>query len=110
MESPAFFLPLCIVRTLRVWKIPLIPPKATLAVTKSRPVRPDVCSQMVWIPVVISKSPIRAGFKITGPGRGSLKRDRDKMENSMIDSPIFSIVSRQLIRCSSREKEEMGAV
>ena len=23
MESPAFFLPLCIVRTLRVWKIPL---------------------------------------------------------------------------------------
>ena len=84
MESPAFFLPLCIVRTLRVWKIPLIPPKATLAVTKSRPVRPDVCSQMVWIPVVISKSPIRAGFKITGPGRGSLKRYRDKMENSMI--------------------------
>ena len=65
-------------------EIPLIPPKATLAVTKSRPVRPDVCSQMVWIPVVISKSPIRAGFKITGPGRGSLKRYRDKMENSMI--------------------------
>ena len=68
------FLPLCIVRTLRVWKIPLIPPKATLAVTKSRPVRPDVCSQMVWIPVVISKSPIRAGFKITRAGKGQLKK------------------------------------
>ncbi len=57
------FLPLFLIRTLLVWKMPLIPPKETLAVTKRRPERPDACSQIFLMPVVISKNPIRAGLK-----------------------------------------------
>ena len=82
MESPAFFLPLFLIRTLRVWKIPLIPPKETLAVTKRRPERPDACSKIFLMPVVISKNPIRAGLKRSGPGKGSLKRYNDRMETA----------------------------
>ena len=37
--------------------------KETLAVTKRRPERPDACSQIFLMPVVISKNPIRAGLK-----------------------------------------------
>jgi len=84
MESPAFFLPVFLIMTLLVWKMPLIPPKETLAVTRRRPERPDACSQIFRIPIVISKNPIRAGLKRSGPGKGSLKRYSDRMENSMI--------------------------
>ena len=88
--------------TLRVWKIPENPPKATAPVTGSRHLEAGKVWQRLLTPVVISAPPAKrarrdAGRKESSPIHAA------RIENSMIEPPMMTMVSQVEAMVSSRD-------